>query len=164
MASVLQEVSAIYSHDSRLVWLGDVREDKVDHLDEESVVPWLSSIHDERNDVCSLLGHVQKLSAAPCREFDCVQGSSWSDNISHVRAGSSGGSSEVEYLRAWAERKVVQSSDDTGSDFTSVWVPLSVLNFLILNLEKLEAALFKILRRSRPESVWLYDTAAVAIG
>ena len=90
VASVLQEVLAVDSHDAGLVWLSNISESKIAHLNQVPVVLRLSCIHDDGDYVCSLLGHIEEFSSAPWREFDSVKDTSWADYVRNVRASGSG--------------------------------------------------------------------------
>ena len=53
MASILQEVMGIESHNTGLIGLGNIGKDNIDHTDEHSVFQWVSSVFDNRNDIGS---------------------------------------------------------------------------------------------------------------
>ena len=72
VAAVLEEVVRVESDDTGLVGLSDIGEHDVDHADEHSVLVRMTGVLDDRNDVGSLLGHVDQVAAGSVRELDCV--------------------------------------------------------------------------------------------
>lgn len=116
VASVLQVLSAVDSHDSGLVWLGNIGEDEVNHFDKESVIPRLSGVQDQWDDVGPLFGHVQQLSSTPRGELNGVENSGRSDDIGNVRTGGSGTCSQIQDLASWTESKFVETSNDSSGD------------------------------------------------
>lgn len=88
-SSVLQEVSAVHGNDSCLVWLSDIGEHEVDHLNHESVLLRLSGVLDNGNYVGSFLCHGNQVSSASGRELHCIKNSFLSNNVGDVRAGGS---------------------------------------------------------------------------
>lgn len=129
MSSVLKEILGIDSNDSGLIWLGDIGENDINHTDQESVLKGSSGISNNGDNIGSLLGHIYKVSSGSVGELDSIDGSLWSNKIGDVGDSGSTGSSEVENLGTWLDIDLTDTSNDGGSNFTSVWVPDSVLNF-----------------------------------
>ena len=127
MASVLHEVGGVETEDSSLIWLGDISEDNVNHWHEHSVFLWMSSVLNNWNDIGSLLGHVDQVSAGSLGELNSVHATGWSNQISNVGNSGSGSSSNIEDLAAWLHVDVSDTSNDGSSDLGSEWVPDSVL-------------------------------------
>ena len=92
MSTVLEEMLAVHTHNSSLIGLGNISEDDIDHTDEESVFKRLSGVSDDRDDVVSLLGHVNQISTTSVREFNSVDCTGRSNDISNVGNSSSRGS------------------------------------------------------------------------
>lgn len=131
-AAVLEEVVGVEGDDTRLVGLGDVGEDDVDHLDEHSVFLRVSGVVDDGDDVGSLLGHTDQLSTGTVREFDGVDDTVGADNVRDVGDGRARGGTEVEDLGSGFDVDVVQTAQDTSSKLTPKRVPHSVLDFFLL--------------------------------
>jgi hypothetical protein len=127
VSSVLEEVVRVEGNDSGLVRLGDVGKDDVDHREEHAVLVGVSGILDDGDDVRSLLGHVDQVSAGSVRELDGVDGSLRSDNVGNVRDRGSRGGSEVEDLLSRRDVDLVETSKDTSGKLGSEGVPHSVL-------------------------------------
>ena len=62
-SAVLQEVVSVQRNDTGLVRLSDIGKDDVDHLNEHSVLLRVSGVLDNGDNVCSLLGHANEISA-----------------------------------------------------------------------------------------------------
>ena len=75
----------IQRHYPRLIRLCYVRKDAVHHSDENTVSQRVPRVFDDGDDVRAMCGHVDKISPASMREFDCVDGTSRADNIGDVR-------------------------------------------------------------------------------
>lgn len=86
-AAVLEEMVCVEGNDTRLVGLGDVGKDDVDHLDEHSVFLRVSGVVDDGDDVGSLLGHTDQLSTRTVRELDGVDDTVGADNVRDVGDG-----------------------------------------------------------------------------
>ena len=95
VASVLDEVSGVETENTSLIGLGDISEDNVNHRHEHSVLLGVSSILDDGDDVSSLLGHVNQVSARSLGELYGVHASSGTDEVSNMGYGSTGGSSKI---------------------------------------------------------------------
>lgn len=78
-----------------LIRLSDIGENDIDHLNEHSVFLGVSSIFDDRDNVCTLLGHTNEISSGTVREFDGVDDSFGTDDIGNVRDGRSGSGTQV---------------------------------------------------------------------
>lgn len=85
MSSVLEEVVSVQSDDTSLIRLGDIGEDDVDHGEEHSVLVGVTGILNDRNDVGSLLGHVDEITTRSVRELYSVNGSFGTNDIGNVR-------------------------------------------------------------------------------
>lgn len=85
MSSVLEEVVSVQSDDTSLIGLGNIGKDDVDHGEEHSVLVWVTGILNDRDNVGSLLGHVDEITTRSVREFDSVDGSFGTNDIGNVR-------------------------------------------------------------------------------
>ena len=72
LTSVLDEHCSVDTQNTGLIRLSDVSEDDIAHRNEHSVLLGVSSVLNNRNNVGSLLGHVDEVSARSLREFDCI--------------------------------------------------------------------------------------------
>lgn len=93
MSSVLDEHMGVVSQDSSLIGLGDISEDTVDHRYKHSIFLGVSSIFNDRDDVSTFLSHVDEITSDTLGEFNGVDVTLGSDEITDVRNGSSRGSS-----------------------------------------------------------------------
>ena len=72
VASVLNEHSGIQTEDTGLIGLGDVSEDHINHGYEHSVLLGVSGVLNNGDNVGSLLGHVDEVTAGSLGELDSV--------------------------------------------------------------------------------------------
>lgn len=75
VASVLDEHASVEAEDTGLIGLGDVGEDHINHGYEHSVLLGVSGVLNDGDDVGSLLGHVDEITAGSLGELDGVDGS-----------------------------------------------------------------------------------------
>jgi len=85
--AVLQEVVGVQSDDTGLIGLSDIGKDDIDHLNEHSVLLRVSGVLDDGDDVGSLLGHTDQITAGSVRELDGVDDSLGTDNVGNVGHG-----------------------------------------------------------------------------
>lgn len=129
VASVLDELGGVETENTSLIWLGNICEDNVDHWHKHSIFLWMSGVLDDWNDVGSLLGHVDEVSAGSLGELDGVDASLWANQVGDVGNGCSGSSTKVENLAAWLHVDVTNTTNDSGGNLGSEWVPNSILSF-----------------------------------
>lgn len=60
---VLEEILRIEGNNTGLIGLGNIREDDIDHTDEHSIFLGVASVLHDGDDVCSLLGQVDQITA-----------------------------------------------------------------------------------------------------
>jgi len=128
MSTVLHEHVSVVSQDSSLIGLGDIGEDNVDHRYKHSVFLGVSSVFHDGDDVSTLLGHVHEIASNSLGEFNGVNVTLGSDEVTDVRDSSSGGSSQVEDLASGLHVNVFRSTDDGGSELRAEGVPHSVFS------------------------------------
>ena len=126
--SNLEELVGVETDDTGLIGLGNIGEDAVDHADEHAVLEGVTGILDDGDDVGTVGGHVDEISAGAVGELDGEDGSLGADDISNVRDGGTGGSTEVEDLGSRAHVDVVDTTEDTGSQLGTEGVPHAVLD------------------------------------
>ena len=63
MAASFQEVGSVNCNNSGLIGLRDVGKDRVDHGNKHAVLVGVAGVLDNRDDVGSLLGHVDQVAA-----------------------------------------------------------------------------------------------------
>lgn len=115
MTSRLEEVVRIEGDDTRLVRLGDVGEDAVDHTDEHSVLVRVSGVFDNRNNIRSRLGDVQQVPAGTVRELDSVDESFGTDDVGNVGHSRSRSGSQVKNLLARGDVNFVDTAENSSS-------------------------------------------------
>lgn len=125
---VLEEHVGVEGDDTGLVGLGDIGEDAVDHADEHAVLLGVSGVLDDGDDVGSLLGHGDELSAGSVGELDGVDDALWADDVGDVRDRGTGRGTEVQDLLARRDEQLVETTHDTGGQLGSEGVPDTVLD------------------------------------
>lgn len=127
-AADLEEQMSVQRDDTSLIGLRNVGEDAVDHGDEHAISERVSGVLDDGNDVGSVGGHVDEVTARSVREFDGVDNTGGSHDIRDVGNGGSGGGAEIQDLGARAHVDVGQTAQDTGSQLASERVPDTVFD------------------------------------
>lgn len=72
MSVLLEEQVCIERNDTRLVGLGNIGKDAVDHPDEHAVLVRVAGVFDDGDDVCALLGHINQIATRAVRKLDSV--------------------------------------------------------------------------------------------
>ena len=112
----LQEQVGVKTDDTGLIGLGNIGEDAVDHTNEHTVLERVTGVLDDGDDVGTVSGHVDQITAGTVRELDGVDGTSGSNDISDVRNRSTRSRSEVKDLAAGLHVDVLETTEDTSSD------------------------------------------------
>jgi len=112
VASVLNKHGGVQSENTSLIGLGDIGEDDIDHRHEHSVFLGVSSVLNDGDHVGALLGHVDQITADSLGEFDGVDGTLGSDQVRHVGAGSTRGTTQVKNLAARLDEDVTDTTND----------------------------------------------------
>jgi hypothetical protein len=126
---VLQEVVSIECDDTSLIRLGNISKDNIDHRDKHTVLVGVTSIFNDWDNVCSLLGHVDQITSRSVRELNGIDSTFGTNNVSNVRDGSTRGSTEIEDLLSRSNVDVVDTTKDTSSDLGTERIPDTVFNF-----------------------------------
>ena len=124
--SNLEELVGVETDDTGLIGLGNIGEDAVDHADEHAVLEGVTGILDDGDDVGTVGGHVDEISAGAVGELDGVDGSGRADNVGNVRDGGTRGSTKVENLAAGAHVDALHTTKDTGGQLRTEGVPDTV--------------------------------------
>lgn len=122
----LQEHVGVQTDNTGLVRLGNIGEDNVHHGDEHTVTQRVTGVLDDGDDVRAVSSHANQITARTVGEFDSVDVSSRSDDVSNVTDGGTAGGTKVEHLGAGAHVDVIQTTEDTGSQLTTEGVPDTV--------------------------------------
>lgn len=85
MSSVLEEVVSVQSDDTGLIRLSNIGEHDIDHGEEHSVLVGVTGILNDRDNVGSLLGHVDEITTRSVRELYSVNSSFGTNDIGNVR-------------------------------------------------------------------------------
>lgn len=80
----LQEKMGIQSDNSGLIRLSNIGEDYIDHPDQHPVSKRMSSIFNNWDDVGTVSGHSNKITARSVGEFNSINSSSGSNDISNM--------------------------------------------------------------------------------
>jgi len=134
VSTVLQEVVCVKGYDLSLIGLGDIGKDDINHTEKHAVLVWVTGILNDGNDVCSLLGNVDQITARTMRELNSVHQTLRADNIGHVGDCGSRGSSKIEDLGAWLDVNGLNTSENGSGQLGAEGVPCAVLNLLIARL------------------------------
>jgi hypothetical protein len=67
---------------------------------------------DDRDDICSLLSHVHKISSYSVGELDCIDDTGRTNDIRYVGDGCAGCGTEIEDLRSRNDSSFGDTSDD----------------------------------------------------
>lgn len=124
----LEEQVGVQADDTRLVGLGNVREDHIDHGHEHTVAEGVSGVLDDGDDVRAVGGHTDQITAGTVRELNGVDVSGRSDDISNVTDGGTAGRTEVQNLGARADVDVVQTTQNTSGKLAAEGVPDTVFD------------------------------------
>ena len=124
----LEEPVGVHGNNTGLIGLGNIGKDDVDHGDDHAVTGRLTSVLNNGDDVGSLGGHGDKITAGSGRELDGVDVAGRSDNVSDVRDGSTRGTTEVEDARARLDVDLISTTGDGSAKLASEGVPHAVLD------------------------------------
>ena len=72
MASVLDEHASVETEDTGLIGLGDISEDNVNHGHDHSVLLGVTSILNDGDHICALLGHIDEVTTTTLGELDSI--------------------------------------------------------------------------------------------
>jgi len=112
----LEEPVGVHGNNTGLIGLGNIGEDDVDHGDDHAVTGRLTSVLNNGDDVGSLGGHGDKITAGSGRELD------------GVRDGSTRGTTEVEDAGARLDVDLISTTGDGSAKLASEGVPHAVLD------------------------------------
>lgn len=123
-----EEHVGVETNNTGLVGLGNVGEDAVDHGDEHTVAERVSGVLDDGDDVGTVGGHANQVTAGTVGELNGIDVSGRSDNIGDVTDGGTAGGTKVENLSARAHVDLVQTTKNTGSKLATEGVPHTELS------------------------------------
>lgn len=122
----LEELVGVETDDTGLIGLGNVGENAVDHADEHAVLERVTGVLDDGDDVGTVGGHVDEISAGTVGELDGEDGTGRTNDIGNVRDGGTRSSTEVENLAAGLDVNVVHTTEDTSGQLRTERVPDTV--------------------------------------
>jgi hypothetical protein len=108
--------------------LRNIGKDAVDHADQHTVLEGVTRILDNGDDVCAVGSHVDQITSGAMRELDGEDGSLGSDNVGNVRNTGTRRSTKIQNFAARAHVDVVNTTKDTGCQFTPEGVPDAVFD------------------------------------
>lgn len=114
VTSVLDEHAGVQTKNTGLIWLGDISENHITHGHEHSVLLGVSGVLDNRDDICSLLSHVDQVTSDTLREFDGVDGALGANEVRDVRYSGARGGANVKDLAARLDIDVIDTTCNTG--------------------------------------------------
>lgn len=124
----LEEHVGVETNDTGLVGLGNVGEDAVNHGNEHTVAERVSGVLDDGDNVGTVGGHANQVTAGTVGELNGIDVSGGSNNIGDVTDRGTAGGTKVENLGARAHVDVVQTTKNTGSKLATEGVPHTVLS------------------------------------
>ena len=102
VATSLQEVVGVQSHDTGLIGLGNVSENAVHHIDEHAVLQGVAGILNDGDNVGAGLGHVDEVTAGTVGEFHGVHNTLGAHNVRNMGHSGTRGGTQVQHLLAGA--------------------------------------------------------------
>lgn len=124
----LEEPVGVHGDNTGLIGLGNIGKDDIDHGDDHAVTGRLTGVLNNGNNVGSLGGHGDEITAGSGRELDGVDVASRTDNVSDVRDGGTGGTTKVEDARARLDVDLISTTGDGSAKLASEGVPHAVLD------------------------------------
>mmetsp|Transcript_9422 Transcript_9422/g.14216 ORF Transcript_9422/g.14216 Transcript_9422/m.14216 type:complete len:262 (-) Transcript_9422:101-886(-) len=128
MPAILQKVVTIQSDNSCLIGLCNIRKYDINHAYKHAVFQWVSCILNNGDNVGTCLGNIDEVTSRTVREFNCVNHSSWSNNVRNVRTRSSSCCSDIKNLGTRFDPDIINSSEYCCSDLGSERIPNTVFN------------------------------------
>lgn len=110
----LEEHVGVQSDNTGLIGLGNIGKDDINHGHEHTVTERVTGILNDGDDVGAVSGHADQITARAVRELDGVDVTGGSDNISDVRNGGTGGTTNVENLGAGLHVDVIKTTENTS--------------------------------------------------
>lgn len=130
MTARLQKVVRVQRHNTRLIGLGHISKDTVNHANQHSVLPWVASILNDGHYVGAFFAHVEQISTRAMRELNGIDQALGSNNVGNVTHSSTRCCAQVQNLFAGSHVDVVDTTENGGCQFRSEGVPRAVLDFL----------------------------------
>jgi hypothetical protein len=112
---VLEEHVGVEADNTGLIGLGNIGKDDIDHGHEHAVAQGVTGILNDGDDVGTVSGHADQITARAVRELNSVDVTGGTDNISDVRNGGTGGGTDVEDLGTGLDVDFVKTSKNTSS-------------------------------------------------
>lgn len=134
VSAVLEEILRVEGDDSGLIGLRNVSEHGVDHADQHAILVRMTSVFDDRNNIRSLLGDVDQITARSGGELDGIDETFGSDNVRDVGNCGSGSSAQIEDFGTGRHVDVVDTTENGGGQLRSERIPNAVLDFLAFSL------------------------------
>ena len=125
---ILQKVVSVQCDNTGLIGLCNISKDNIDHRDKHTVLLRMTSIFDDRNNISSLLCHIDQITTGSVREFDSIHSTFRTNNISNMGNGSTRGSTEIKDLLARSNVNMVNTTKDGSSKLRSERIPYTVFN------------------------------------
>ena len=140
MAASLQKVVTVEGDNSGLIRLGNIGKNTINHSNQHSIFPWMSSIFDYWNNICSFFTHIQQITTRSMRKLDCIDETCGADNVRHVGDSRTTCSAKVQYLKvrvirwvvgfvqgvylfAWSHVNIIDATKNCSSEFRSERIP-----------------------------------------
>ena len=125
----LEEHVGVEANNTGLVRLGNIGKDGIDHGHEHTVAERVSGVLDNGDDVGTVGGHANQVTAGTVGELNGIDVSGRSDNVSDVADGGTAGRTQVQDLGARADAHLIHTTQNTGSKLATERVPHTVFGF-----------------------------------
>lgn len=134
VTAVLQEVLGIQRHNTALIRLGNVGENRVYHANQHAVLVRMASVLDDGDDVGPLLGHIDQIAAGTVRELHGVDKAFGTHNVGHMGDCGSGSTAQIQDLGARWHVNLLNAAQNGSSQLGAEGIPHTVLNLLAIGL------------------------------
>lgn len=113
-AADFEEEVGVEADDARLVGLGHVREDDVNHAEEHAIAERVTRVFDDGDDVGAMRRHVDQISAGSMGEFHGEDYACRSNDVGNMGDRSARRGAEIEHLGTRADEDVVKAAENAG--------------------------------------------------
>lgn len=134
MAAILKEMLCIQCHNTTLIRLCHIGKDGIDHADQHAILVWMTGVLNNGNNVGTLLGHINQITARTVRELNGIDKTLRSNNIGYVRHSCARGATQVQHLGARWHVYLLHTAENGCGQLGTEGIPDTVLNLLAVGL------------------------------
>lgn len=122
----LEEHVRVQTDNTRLIGLGNIGKNGVNHGHEHTVAERVSGILDNGNDIRAVSRHANQVTTRAMREFNSVDVASGSNNISDMADRGTASGTQVQDLSARAHVQLIETTEHTSCKLATERVPDTV--------------------------------------